>query len=343
MCREGWSAGGLAIAAIATLAGFAAGLAVTLAASELLARGLTRLGTKMGFSEGLLGLLAALAADSPELSSAVIAILAGAGSVGVGVVVGSNLFNIAALLGLAAIVARGVRIRRGPLLLDAAIGLFVTVVAALMVAGLLTPAATALLIIPPTAAYVVLLAVPPRTLGRLGGRLTSSVPQSLVEVPYEATHDRPAATHGSWTPVLLLPPALAGVVGGSFVMVYEALAAQSWLHLSDAVLGTLVLAAVTSLPNLWVALYFARRDRGTALFSSAMNSNTINLLGGLVIPALFIGIAAARGSLAYFTWLIDLTLLAVLAPLPHSRLSRFAGGVIIAIYMLFVGLRVAGV
>src|SRR5260370_21940173 len=78
------------------------GLAVTLASSELFARGLTRLGTKLALSEGLLGLLAALGADSPELSSAVIALLAGAGSVGVGVVVGSNLFNLAALLGLSA-------------------------------------------------------------------------------------------------------------------------------------------------------------------------------------------------------------------------------------------------
>src|SRR4029077_16280647 len=121
---------------ILTLAEFLLGLTVTLAGSELLARGLTRLGTKLDLSEGLIGLLAALGADSPELSSAVIAILAGAGDVGVGVVVGSNLFNLAALLGLSAIVVGGVRVRRGPLLLDAAVGMGVTLAAALMVAGL---------------------------------------------------------------------------------------------------------------------------------------------------------------------------------------------------------------
>ncbi len=271
-----------------------------------------------------------------------IAILAGAGTVGVGVVVGSNLFNLAALLGLSAIVARGVRIRRGPLVLDAAVGLLVTAAAAAMVGGLLSPVAVALLVIPIITAYVLVLAVPRRRLRRLRP-LMKSVPQNLIEVAYEVTHDRPTATHGSWTPALLLPLALAGVIGGSFSMVHEALAAQAWLHLSDAVLGTLVLAALTSLPNLWVALHFARTDRGTALFSSAMNSNSINLLGGLIIPALFIGIGSAKGSLAYFTWLIDLTLLAVLAPLPHSRLSRVAGSVIIAIYVVFVALRVAGV
>ena len=98
-------------------------------------------------------------------------------------------------------------------------------------------------------------------------------------------------------------------------MVHAALASQSWLHLSGAVLGSVVLAALTSLPNLWLALHFARTNRGTALMSAAMNSNTINLLGGLVIPALFIGTGFARGSLGYFGWLLDLTLLAVLAPL----------------------------
>jgi cation:H+ antiporter len=272
----------------------------------------------------------------------VIAILAGAGSVGVGVVVGSNLFNLAALLGLSAIVARGVRIRRGPLALDAAVGLFVTAAAAAMVGGLLSPVVAALLVIPIITGYVLVLAVPRRRLRRLRP-LMKSVPQNLIEIAYEVTHDLPTATHGSWTPALLLPLALAGVIGGSFAMVHEALAAQAWLHLSDAVLGTLVLAALTSLPNLWAALHFARTDRGTALFSSAMNSNSINLLGGLIIPALFIGIGSAKGSLAYFTWLIDLTLLAVLAPLPHSRLSQMAGGVIIAIYVVFVVLRVAGV
>ncbi|HYM97980.1 MAG TPA: hypothetical protein VET26_11820 [Candidatus Sulfotelmatobacter sp.] len=343
MCREGGSAGESAIGAlIPTLGGFAAGLAVTLAGSELLARGLTRLGTKLGFSEGLLGLLAALGADSPELSSAVIAIAAGAGDVGVGVVVGSNLFNLAALLGLSAFVAGGIRVRRAPLVLDAAVGLAVMLGAAAMVAGLVSPITTAAIVLPIAAGYAFALALPRRWLAHVRP-LLSGVPLNLIEIPYEFTHDRPAITHASWVPVLLLPVALAGVVGGSFAMVHEALAAEPWLHIPRAVLGTIVLAALTSLPNLWVALHFARTNRGTALFSAAMNSNTINLLGGLVVPAVYVGAGITRGSLGYFGWLLDLTLLSVLAPLPHRRLSRTAGAAIIAIYLIFGGLRMAGV
>jgi cation:H+ antiporter len=324
------------------LAGFVLGLGVTLASSEVFARGLTRLGSKLGFSEGLIGLLAALGADSPELSSAVIAIAAGAGDVGVGVVVGSNLFNLAALLGLSALVARGVRIRRGPLLLDAGVGLAVMLAAAVLVAGLASPIVVALVVLPLVLAYAVALAAPRRWLAHIRP-LIGSVPQNLVEVPYEATHDRPLAAHMSWVPVLLLPVALAGVVGGSFAMVHAALAAGPWLHVSRAVLGIVVLAALTSLPNLWVALHFARTDRGTALFSAAMNSNTINLVGGLIIPALFVGVGIAHGSLGYFGWLLDLTLLAVLAPLARSRLSRTTGIAIIALYLFFVALKLVGV
>jgi cation:H+ antiporter len=327
---------------VLNIIGFLAGLAITLGGSELLARGLTRLGTKLEFSEGLLGLLAALGADSPELSSAVIAILAGAGDVGVGVVVGSNLFNLAALLGLSALVAGGVRVRRGPLLLDGAVGLAVMAAAGLMVAGLLSPVIATVIILPISAAYAIVLALPRTWLAHVNP-LLGGVPQGLIEVPYEATHDRPVITHQSWTPVLLLPVALAAVVGGSYAMVHAALASQSWIHLSGAVLGSVVLAALTSLPNLWLALHFARANRGTALMSAAMNSNSINLLGGLMVPALFIGTGFARGSLGYFGWLLDLTLLAVLAPLARRRLSRAAGAAIIAIYLIFAGLRVAGI
>ena len=321
--------------AILTASAFIAALAVTLAASELLARGLTRFGTKTGMSEGLLGLLGALGADSPELSSAVIAIAAGAAGVGVGVVVGSNLFNLAALLGLSAVVAGGVDIRRAPLLFDAAVGVIVAAASWAMAAGLLTAVACALLVGPVIVVYVAILATPRRHLRRLD-ILLRSVPRGLMEIAYEVTHDRPTSTHGSWTPVILLPVAVVAVVGGSFVMVHAALDAQRELHVSDTFTGMIVLAALTSLPNLWIALHFARHARGTALFSSAMNSNSINLVGGLIVPAVIAGTSAASGALTSFEWLGLLTVLAILLPLPASRLSRVAGGLIIGVYITFV-------
>jgi cation:H+ antiporter len=324
-----------------TAAEFVLGLVIALAASDVMVRGLTRLGSKAGFSEGLLGLLGALGADSPELSSAVIAILAGAGGVGAGVVVGSNLFNLAALLGLSGVVAGGVAVRRAPLVFDAAVGMLIAAVAAAMAGRLLPPIAAALILVPIVVAYVAILVIPRRRL-RVFRPLLAAVPRSLIEITYDVGHDRPASTHGSWAPVFLLPPAVALVVAGSFVMVNAALVAQRSLHLKDAIVGTIVLAALTSLPNLYVALHFARTDRGTALFSSAMNSNSINLVGGLIVPALFVGPAVAEGSLGDFGWLAALSIVAIAASLWGGSLNRAVGGLIIGIYLIFVIQKVMG-
>ena len=82
---------------------FVAGVAVSLSASWLLVSRLERLGERAGLSEAWLGLVAALAADAPEITSAVTALARGQSSIGAGVVIGSNVFNLAALLGLSAL------------------------------------------------------------------------------------------------------------------------------------------------------------------------------------------------------------------------------------------------
>src|SRR3954466_10234441 len=80
---------------------FFASLAVTLAAAAFFARRLDRVGLRLGLPETLLGLLTALAADAPEVSSALAALVKGEQAVGAGVVLGSNVFNLAAMVGSA--------------------------------------------------------------------------------------------------------------------------------------------------------------------------------------------------------------------------------------------------
>ena len=75
---------------------------MALASSAALVTALERIGARFGLPEATLGLLVALAADSPEVTSALTAYVRGEPSVGAGVVLGSNAFNLAALLGLGA-------------------------------------------------------------------------------------------------------------------------------------------------------------------------------------------------------------------------------------------------
>src|SRR5207302_8635753 len=104
-------------------------------AASVFAHRLDLIGERLGMPETLLGLLTALAADAPELSSAIVALVSHQSSVAVGVVVGSNVFNLAAMLGLSAVVAARVRARHDATEIEALACIWFVVVSLAVVFG----------------------------------------------------------------------------------------------------------------------------------------------------------------------------------------------------------------
>src|SRR5207237_5273472 len=142
---------------------FLVSLAVTLAAAAFFARRLDRVGLGLGLPETLLGLLTALAADAPEVSSAIAALVRGKHDVGIGVVLGSNVFNVAAMIGLSAILCGRIRIRRQALAFEGAVGIAATLIAGALILKLLGPWVTLVLLAAVIIPYLALL-------GRFGER-----------------------------------------------------------------------------------------------------------------------------------------------------------------------------
>jgi cation:H+ antiporter len=320
------------------LPAFAAGVVVSLAASWVLVARLERLGERAGLSEVWLGLLAALAADAPEITSAVTALTRGQAAVGAGVVIGSNVFNLAALLGLAAVVAGQIGFHRRVVLLAGVPAIGVAVACLLAVAGTIPPVAglalAALVLVPPTA----IAGLSPDRMRRLGlpGRWASW----LISAVHEEEDELSAALRprpGTWRDGLVAAVALTAVVGASIVMEQAATAAGSRLAVPDIVTGGLVLAIVTSLPNAVSAIYLARRGRGAAVLSIALNSNAINVTVGLLIPASLVGHEARSGSgTLVAAWYAGLTVLALALAWRGRGLAEWPGAVIIAGYLAFV-------
>ena len=97
---------------------FAAAAGVALSASWVMVSRLERVGERLGLSEAFLGVVAALAADAPEITAAATALARHQPAVGVGVVLGSCPFNLAALLGLGAALAGRIKLHRRVVALD---------------------------------------------------------------------------------------------------------------------------------------------------------------------------------------------------------------------------------
>ena len=98
-----------------------------------------------------------------------------------------------------------------------------------------------------------------------------------------------------------------------------------------------MLAVVTSLPNAVSAVYLARRGRGAAVLSTALNSNAINEVGGLLIPASLAGLGPGSGQgTLVAAWYAGLTVLALALAYRGRGVGRASGTVIIAGYLAFV-------
>jgi hypothetical protein len=107
----------------------------------------------------------------------------------------------------------------------------------------------------------------------------------------------------------------------------------------EIVVGGLILAAVTSLPNAVAAVYLARRDRGAATLSTAMNSNALNVTVGLLLPATVVGLATSSGPATLAAaWYLGVTALALVSAYLAHGLRRAHGALILCAYLSFSGM-----
>jgi cation:H+ antiporter len=310
---------------------FFGSFALTVVSSIVLARELDRIGERLGFSEALLGIVTALGADAPEIASAVAALVAGHKETGVGVVIGSNVFNLAGLLGLAAFIAGPVRIHPHGLVLTGGVSIVVALSGALVVVDVLPGAVGLLLALVVLAPYVVLSALHERARSRLPASLRAAV----VEEQRDARREE-FASPATARDALTVVPALAGVVGGAFGLVAAAQSLGNRWDVSDVVLGAIVLAALTSIPNLLAAVRLARHGRGAACVSESLNSNNANVLVGLCVPAVILGLGAASGLQIFAAWwMVGMTVAAVALGFGRG-LTRREGAAIVALYVVFV-------
>jgi cation:H+ antiporter len=313
---------------------FITSLAVTLAAAGFFARRLDRVGFRLGLPETVLGLLTAVAADSPEISSAVAALMKGEHSAGVGVVIGSNVFNLSAMIGGSALLAGLVHVRRESLVVEGAVGLGVLVASVALVVGWLPPAAAAAIIAGVLVPYVIVLALGPQGVERLPFR-----GRSFLHRMFGGEHRRAPQEHITASQALLLVPALALIVAGSALMVETAVRLGDRWSVPDYLVGVLVLAVLTSLPNAYTGIRLGRQGRGSALLSETLNSNTINLVAGIAIPALVLSLGTFSGLVAFdLAWLMATTLL-VLGLLVRG-VGPASGGLLVGLYLIFVGLQI---
>jgi cation:H+ antiporter len=314
------------------------GAAVSLSTSSVLATRIERVAEGIGLSEALLGVIAALAADAPEITSAVAAITEHKARVGAGVVLGSVVFNLFALMGLGALVTGRIPLHRKVVALAGVTAALVGGGAVLGVALPTVPWVPLGLVVAVLAVYLAVLGTADHGLGwlpaprRMSAWLREAVAEEESELE-EVLRPDPGDTRDALVAVV----ALVIVVAASVVMERSAVSLGSRWGVPQIVVGTLVLGSVTGLPNAVASTYLARRGRGAAAFSTALNSNNFNILIGLLVPAAAVGLGARSGQAVFVAvCALSLTLATVIPAHFFGGLSRSGGVLVLLAYAGFV-------
>lgn len=301
---------------------FTAGLALLVVGAELLVRGAARLASILGVRPLVIGLtVVAFGTSAPELAVSLEASREGAADIALGNVVGSNIFNVLLILGLAAVVvplrvsARVVRVDL-PIMLAASL-----LVMALALNGTIGRGEGVLLV-----AGIVVYTV-------LQIRLSPGAGASAVE----GGADRPSGRW--WLDVAGIVAGLGLLVLGSRWLVHGAAAAAGALGVSELVIGLTVVAAGTSLPELATSVVAAVRGQRDIAVGNVVGSNIFNVLAILGAAAVVSadGLPVASTAIA-----VDLPVMigVSLACLPvfftGHVISRWEGALFLALYLSYV-------
>jgi cation:H+ antiporter len=310
-----------------------AGFAMLFGGGEWLVRGAVSVSRRFGLSPLLIGMtVVAFCTSAPELVVSLDAALAGNSDIALGNVVGSNIFNVLAVLGISALIApiivRPVELRR-----DSSVMVGSALVLAIMCQFGVISRVEGILLFAGLVAYVVL---------SYRAELRSPYSPSAeldTEKADEVEGPRPL-----WAGLALLAAGLALLVVGSRLLIIGATDIALMLGVSEAVIGLTLVAAGTSLPELATSVIAARRGHTDVAVGNVVGSNIFNILGILGIASIVRPLNVAEEIAHFDVWLM-VAVSAVLAALLllRGRVGRSVGASLVALYVTYSVLLLNGV
>lgn len=306
------------------------GLVLLIVGADLLVKGAARLASSFGVPALVVGLtVVAFGTSAPELAVSVKAAYSGQAELAIANVVGSNVFNILMILGLAALVSPLI-VSQQLIRQDVPIMILISfITVALVWDGSLARWEAAILFVG-LLSYVGFLFVQGRKQGM--DVVDDEVSEMLQEkVPL-------------WKNLLLVVAGLALLVIGARWLVESAVEIASALGVSEAVIGLTIIAAGTSLPEVMTSVVASLKGQRDIAIGNVVGSNVFNLLcvlglSGMVSPEPLL----AGEQMTHLDLPVMLGVAMLCLPLffVGSMLTRLEGCFFLALYVAYVWYMIA--
>ena len=312
-----------------TAALFVLGLAALVVGARMLVSGASRLASAFGVSSYVVGLtVVAFGTSAPELATAVQAAWSAQPGIAVGNVVGSNIFNVLFVLGIAAAVApivvksRTVRIDV-PVMIGSSVALYLF-------------AADGSISRLDGVAFIAALAVYLATTFRRNSGRDEILPEAE-----SAVGARHTVSNGGVRIALDAGGVIAGLAlltFGSDWLVSSSISIARAAGVSELVIGLTIVSVGTSLPEVATAVLAVRHGKGDIAVGSVVGSNIFNMLSVLGAAAVVApdGIAVAPDALDFdIPVMIGVVVMALPVFYTGMRVTRGEGVLFLSYYAAY--------
>jgi cation:H+ antiporter len=304
----------------------AVGLAILIKGADWLVDGAVAIARHFGMGPLIIGLtIVAMGTSAPEVAASVGFSLSNAADAAVGNVYGSNVANLALVGGLCALI-RPITVTRLAAVRDIPIMLAVSVLLYGLFYNLhVSRLEGALMLV--LFAGIISFMIHSERKKAIKDRQMLEDAESVIE---QAVPHPPKTL---WVSSVLIILGLVCLTVGAKMTVTGAIELGERAGLSDAVIGSTIIAVGTSLPELMTCVVAALKGHDDLSIGNLVGSNIFNMLLVIGAAAVFSPLSiSARMAGTDYALMLTISLLFSLFVFFSKRISRFAGGTLVVVY-----------
>lgn len=299
------------------------GLVLLVLGGDWLVDGAVGIAQRAKLSPMVIGLtIVAFGTSAPELIVSIQAAIGGNPGIALGNVVGSNIANVALIIGVTALICP-IAVQRATVRIDVPFLLFATI--ALTAISYLSGAVT-------------------RIEGLIG--LALLLVYVAFQIRVSSAEGSPAVTETQqpaplWKSLSWLILGIIGLKYGAQLLVDGAVTIARTLGVEDRIIGVTVVAIGTSLPELFASVMAARKGNVDLAVGNVVGSNLFNILCVLAASAVISPISdVGPGFTTDCLWMLGLTLILSLQLRTDYRFTRLEGTLLLCGYLTFIALTI---
>lgn len=303
------------------------GLLILIVGGELLVRGAVGLSSAMKISPLVIGMtVVSFGTSAPELLVSLQSALDGNPGIAIGNVVGSNIANLALVLGLTVLIFPIVAEKQTKKI-DYPMMMVATILFCLLSMNLMIDRWEGFLFMAIIVIYTIWMI-------RSSRKSEKSKDNELVKTEeFDASEvkDRPALSIG------LLLVGLVALYFGSEWFVSGASNISKTLGLSDSVIGVTVVAFGTSAPELVASIMAAVKKQSDISVGNLIGSNIFNVFAVLGVTSAVKPVQVDQEVLQFdYMWMLGVALLMIPVLYLGDKIGRFKGAILVLFYVVYI-------